>query len=79
MTLNVWEAVYFNHDERTLLALAEAAAMVGVERYVLDDGWFGSPSPLTRWRTVVATQSKVSASRSSSRTPQWMTSGSCPS
>ncbi len=42
VTLNVWEAVYFNHDERTLLALAEAAAMVGVERYVLDDGWFGA-------------------------------------
>lgn len=40
VTLNVWEAVYFNHDLDTLLRLADRAASVGVERYVLDDGWF---------------------------------------
>ncbi|MFD6138060.1 alpha-galactosidase [Promicromonospora sp. NPDC060271] len=38
--LNVWEAVYFDHDLPHLLDLAEKAAAVGVERYVLDDGWF---------------------------------------
>ncbi|HZE48839.1 MAG TPA: alpha-galactosidase [Jatrophihabitantaceae bacterium] len=38
--LNVWEAVYFNHDLDRLLALADTAAAVGVERFVLDDGWF---------------------------------------
>ncbi len=38
---NTWEAVYFFHDEGTLIELAEAAAAVGAERYVLDDGWFG--------------------------------------
>ncbi len=38
---NTWEAVYFNHDLVTLQALADAAAAVGVERFVLDDGWFG--------------------------------------
>jgi alpha-galactosidase len=38
--LNTWEAVYFEHDLPRLLALADAAAQVGVERYVLDDGWF---------------------------------------
>ncbi|MEM7664909.1 MAG: alpha-galactosidase [Pseudomonadota bacterium] len=38
---NTWEAVYFNHDEDTLIELAEAAAAVGAERFVLDDGWFG--------------------------------------
>jgi alpha-galactosidase len=42
VTLNVWEAVYFDHNPDRLLALAEQAAGVGVERYVLDDGWFGS-------------------------------------
>jgi alpha-galactosidase len=42
VTLNVWEAVYFDHDLERLIALAERAASVGVERYVLDDGWFGS-------------------------------------
>lgn len=40
VTLNVWEAVYFDHDLDRLLALAEAAAEIGVERFVLDDGWF---------------------------------------
>ncbi|MFN8148520.1 MAG: alpha-galactosidase [Candidatus Nanopelagicales bacterium] len=38
--LNTWEAVYFNHDLDELKRLADAAAKVGVERFVLDDGWF---------------------------------------
>ncbi|MEP2735837.1 MAG: alpha-galactosidase [Erythrobacter sp.] len=38
---NTWEAVYFDHDEDALLALADKAASVGAERFVLDDGWFG--------------------------------------
>ncbi|MBM9509909.1 alpha-galactosidase [Actinacidiphila acididurans] len=38
--LNSWEAVYFDHDLDRLLGLAERAAEVGVERFVLDDGWF---------------------------------------
>ena len=42
VNLNTWEAVYFNHDLQTLLDLADAAADVGAERFVLDDGWFGS-------------------------------------
>ncbi len=40
LLLNTWEAVYFDHDLRTLTALAETAAEAGVERFVLDDGWF---------------------------------------
>ena len=40
VTLNVWEAVYFRHDFATLAQLADIAAGIGVERYVLDDGWF---------------------------------------
>lgn len=42
VTLNVWEAVYFDHNLERLTALADSAAKLGVERYVLDDGWFGS-------------------------------------
>lgn len=42
VTLNVWEAVYFDHDLARLRDLAHRAAQVGVERYVLDDGWFGA-------------------------------------
>lgn len=42
ITLNTWEAVYFDHDHASLVELADVAARVGVERFVLDDGWFGS-------------------------------------
>jgi alpha-galactosidase len=40
VNLNVWEAVYFRHDLDKLIALADAAADLGAERFVLDDGWF---------------------------------------
>lgn len=40
--LNTWEAVYFDHNFDTLKALADKAADSGVERFVVDDGWFGS-------------------------------------
>ncbi|RMB62313.1 alpha-galactosidase [Tessaracoccus antarcticus] len=40
VTLNTWEAVYFEHDLDRLTELADVAAAVGVERFVLDDGWF---------------------------------------
>lgn len=38
--LNTWEGLYFDHRLPDLMALADAAADVGVERFVLDDGWF---------------------------------------
>ena len=38
--LNTWEAIYFHHTEETLFDLASRAASLGVERFVLDDGWF---------------------------------------
>ena len=37
---NTWEGVYFEHDEARLGALAGAAARLGAERFVVDDGWF---------------------------------------
>ena len=42
LTLNMWEALYFDHDEAKIRALVDVAAEVGVERVVLDDGWFHS-------------------------------------
>ena len=48
LVLNTWEAVYFDHDLGTLERLIERAARVGVERVVLDDGWFGSRRDATR-------------------------------
>lgn len=41
VTFNSWEAVYFDHDLARLTELARVAADIGVERFVLDDGWFG--------------------------------------
>ena len=38
--LNTWEAAYFDQDLGRLTALADAAGQSGVERFVLDDGWF---------------------------------------
>jgi alpha-galactosidase len=42
LVLNTWEAVYFATDLDHLKRLADTAASIGVERFVLDDGWFGS-------------------------------------
>jgi alpha-galactosidase len=38
---NSWEATGFNVDEAAQMTLAEKAASIGVERFVMDDGWFG--------------------------------------
>jgi alpha-galactosidase len=38
---NSWEATEFNVDEPGQVALAEKAASIGVNRVVMDDGWFG--------------------------------------
>jgi alpha-galactosidase len=38
---NSWEATEFNVSEAGQIALAEKAAKLGVERFVIDDGWFG--------------------------------------
>jgi alpha-galactosidase len=38
---NSWEATEFNVNEKGQEELAERAAKIGVERFVIDDGWFG--------------------------------------
>ncbi|CUI44375.1 alpha-galactosidase [Cognatishimia activa] len=38
---NCWEAVYFDHSLDELKDIANRAAALGAERFVLDDGWFG--------------------------------------
>lgn len=40
--LNNWEATYFDFEKEKLLELAEDAKQVGIELFVLDDGWFGN-------------------------------------
>ncbi len=40
--LNSWEAAYFDINESKLLKLAKSGKEVGVELFVMDDGWFGT-------------------------------------
>ncbi len=42
LTLNMWEALYFDHDETKIKELVDIACEIGIERVVLDDGWFHS-------------------------------------
>ncbi len=39
--INNWEGTYFDFNEERILAIAERAKEIGVELFVLDDGWFG--------------------------------------
>ncbi len=41
VVLNSWEAAYFDFDEEKLLRIAKEAVDMGVDLFVLDDGWFG--------------------------------------
>jgi len=45
---NCWEAVYFDHKLDVLTDIADQAAKLGAERFVLDDGWFGNRDDDTR-------------------------------
>ncbi len=42
--INNWEATYYNFNEDKLLGIAEKAASLGIELFVLDDGWFKNRS-----------------------------------
>ncbi|WP_117168631.1 alpha-galactosidase [Paraliobacillus sediminis] len=39
--INNWEATYFDFNEEKVLTIAETAKDLGIELFVLDDGWFG--------------------------------------
>ncbi len=45
--LNNWEATYFDFSEEKLLQLASEAKELGIELFVLDDGWFGRRNGIT--------------------------------
>ncbi|WP_428773218.1 alpha-galactosidase [Vibrio sp.] len=38
--LNTWEGIYFDHDPAYICEMATHAAEIGVERFIIDDGWF---------------------------------------
>ncbi|MEE5988953.1 alpha-galactosidase [Ligilactobacillus equi] len=39
--VNNWEATYFDFDEEKLMPIVDEAKQLGIEMFVLDDGWFG--------------------------------------
>lgn len=39
--INNWEATYFDFNEEKILSIAKKAKDLGIELFVLDDGWFG--------------------------------------
>ena len=41
VVINSWEAAYFDFDEKKLLDIAKSSLQMGVDLFVLDDGWFG--------------------------------------
>ena len=43
--LNNWEATYFDFDENKLVGLFKDAKKLGVDMFLLDDGWFANKYP----------------------------------
>lgn len=43
--LNNWEATYFDFDEKKIISLFDGAKALGMELFLLDDGWFGRKYP----------------------------------
>jgi alpha-galactosidase len=49
--LNNWEATYFSFDEQKIASLFKDAGELGVDLFLLDDGWFGNKYPRNSDRT----------------------------
>ena len=51
--LNTWEGIYFEHDPEYIMEMATQSAQMGVERFIIDDGWFkgrnGDKAALGDW------------------------------
>ncbi|TLX78210.1 alpha-galactosidase [Labilibacter sediminis] len=45
VVLNSWEGAYFDFDETKIKNMMDGASEMGVEMFVLDDGWFGNKYP----------------------------------
>ncbi|GHT64713.1 alpha-galactosidase [Bacteroidia bacterium] len=43
--LNNWEATYFNFNEDKLITIMDEAVKLGVDMFLLDDGWFANKYP----------------------------------
>lgn len=40
--MNNWEGTYFDFNEDKIVSMAKTAKELGIELFVLDDGWFGN-------------------------------------
>lgn len=51
--LNTWEGIYFDHNPGYIMEMATQSAAMGVERFIIDDGWFrgrnGDKAALGDW------------------------------
>jgi len=45
IVLNSWEGTYFNYDEKVIKRMIDDSKALGVDFFVLDDGWFGNVYP----------------------------------
>lgn len=45
VVLNSWEGVVMDFDEAKLIEMMDSAVGLGIEMFVLDDGWFGNNHP----------------------------------
>ena len=70
---NSWEATEFNVNEAGQMALAEKAAALGIDRFVMDDGWFGQRKGRPRRPGRLVCESRRSFPTDSSRSSK----GSC--
>lgn len=58
--INNWEATYFDFDEEKIMNIVEEANDLGIEMFVLDDGWFGNrESDYTSLGDWVETEGKI--------------------
>ncbi|MBO7273759.1 MAG: alpha-galactosidase [Clostridia bacterium] len=77
IVINNWEATFFHFNRRKLLALARTAKGLGVEMFVLDDGWFGKRNSDTAglgdW-TVNTKNSRVAYLRWQRKSTRWVCS-----
>jgi alpha-galactosidase len=51
LLLNNWESTYFNFDQQKLTSILDDTKKMGLDLFLLDDGWFGNKYPRSNDRT----------------------------
>ena len=78
---NSWEAVFFDVNEESQMAVAERAAAMGVELFVMDDGWFHGrdhdDAGLGDWWPDAAKVSQRHQAADRARATRWAWTSAC--